>query len=324
MRSKRWSIGRHAQCETATVADFFPHPSEVPLLTPTVRSHGVKLNGRAPNVNVCGGDSGGPIIVNQDGQDYVAGVASRTGPWCENISIHTRIDPYLPFLDTAYRKGGQEKLVPSLDCVDTRPGGTLVAYFGYKNDNGVSVTIPHGANNRLALDVTAERPTLFRPGNRRFQVGIDFTPGQTVTWQLNAPHGPLTTVSANATSLRCGDVMGLVALATAKQRWLRSASKSSTSTGSSASTPASRATGSGRTTAKTSGQSSWGASRRRRPRKRTGCVNRSSKPCRGPQRVIRSSRRRWIVCIRLRELRAHRIGEKAPDEASGATREAKR
>jgi hypothetical protein len=203
---KRW--GRAPIVGTPTVADFFPAPSEVPLLTSTVRSHSVKLNGRAPNVNVCGGDSGGPIIVNQGGQDYVAGVASRTGPWCENISIYTRIDPYLPFLDTAYRKGGQEKIVPSLDCVDMRPDGKLTAYLGYKNDNGVSVTIPHGTSNQLALDVTAERPTLFLPGNKRFQVGIDFTPGQTVTWRLNAPNGPLTTVSANSSSPRCGDAMG--------------------------------------------------------------------------------------------------------------------
>jgi hypothetical protein len=193
---------------TPTLADYLPEPEDVPLLSATVRSHSVKLNGRAPNVNVCGGDSGGPIIVNQFGQDYVAGVASRTGPWCEDISIYTRIDPYLSFLDTAYRRGGQEKLVPSLDCVDTRPNGKLTAYFGYKNDNGVSITIPHGSANSLPLDVTGERPTVFEPGNNRFQVGIDFNPGQTVVWKLSPPNGPVTEVRANSASPRCGDTKG--------------------------------------------------------------------------------------------------------------------
>jgi hypothetical protein len=194
---------------TPTLADYQPDPSEVPLLTPTVRSHSLKLNGSAPHVNVCAGDSGGPILVNRWGQDYIAGVASRTGPWCENISIYTRIDPYLPFLDTAYRRGGQEKVIPSLDCVDTRGNGKLTAYFGYKNDNGVSITVPYGFNtNYLPLDVTNERPTLFKPGNKRFQVGIDFNPGQTVIWRLNPSHSPSTEVRATASSPRCGDDKG--------------------------------------------------------------------------------------------------------------------
>lgn len=190
---------------TPTLADYQPDPSDVPFLTPTVRSHNVKLNGTAPNANLCAGDSGGPIIVNQFGQDYVGGVASRTGPWCENLSIYTRIDPYLPFLDTAHRRGGQEKVVPSLDCVDTRVNGKLAAYFGYKNDNGVSVTVPYGSANSLPLDVTNERPTLFKPGDKRFQVGIDFTPGETVVWRLSPPYSPVTEVRATSSSPRCMD-----------------------------------------------------------------------------------------------------------------------
>jgi hypothetical protein len=193
---------------TPTLADYDPEPSEVPLLTPTVRSHNIKLNGRAPNVNLCSGDSGGPFIVNQFGQDYVAGVASRTGAWCENLSLFTRIDPYLPFLDEAYRRGGQAPLIPSLDCVDTRVNGKLAAYFGYNNENGVSVSVPHGARNQLALDASNERPALFHPGNNRFAVGIDFNPGQTVTWRLSPPNSPTTEVRATSASPRCEDTKG--------------------------------------------------------------------------------------------------------------------
>lgn len=192
---------------TPTLADYEPTPEEVPLLNATVRGHNIKINGRAPNVNLCGGDSGGPLLVNQYGQDYVAGVASRTGPWCENLSLFTRIDPYLPFLDEAYRRGGQAPLLPSLDCVDSR-NGKLTAYFGYNNQNGVSISVPYGSSNQLALDTKSERPTLFHPGNNRFAVGIDFNPGQTVTWRLSPPNSPTTQVTANASSPRCGDVKG--------------------------------------------------------------------------------------------------------------------
>jgi hypothetical protein len=194
---------------TPTLADYEPTPAEAPLLTSTVRSHNLKVNGKAPNVNLCSGDSGGPIIVNQFGQDYVAGVASRTGPWCEDLSLFTRIDPYLPFLDEAYRKGGQAPLTPSLDCVDTRVNGKLAAYFGYNNTNGVSVSVPYSTTkNFLPLDVKNERPALFHPGNNRFAVGIDFNPGQTVSWKLSPPNSNTTEVRATSSSPRCADTKG--------------------------------------------------------------------------------------------------------------------
>jgi hypothetical protein len=193
---------------TPTLADFEPPPEDVPLLTPTVRGHSIKLSGKKPNANLCSGDSGGPFIVNQSGQDYIAGVASRTGPWCEDISIYTRIDPYLPFLDEAYRRGGQAPLIPSLDCVDSW-NGKLTAYFGYKNDNGVSVSVPYSTTkNYFPLDVLNERPSLFAPGEHRFDFGIDVKAGQTLYWKLSPPNSPTTEVRATTSSPRCTDTMG--------------------------------------------------------------------------------------------------------------------
>jgi len=194
---------------TPTLADYQPTPAEVPLLTPTVRSHNVRLNGASPYGNLCSGDSGGPMIVNKYGQDYVAGVASRTGPWCETSSLYTRIDPYLPFLDEAYRRGGQASLTPSLDCVDSW-NGKFTAYFGYKNDNGVSISLPYdNTKNYLPLDVHNERPTLFKPGDNRFRVGIEFTAGQTVYWRLSPPNSPPTELRVTSASPRCADSKGL-------------------------------------------------------------------------------------------------------------------
>jgi hypothetical protein len=189
-----------------TAADYDPDDPHPGMLIPAVREHYIKMDGRNPFPNACSGDSGGPIIVNQWGQDYVAGVASWTGPWCEDYAFYLRIDPYLPFLDEAYRRGGQLRIIPSLDCVDARPDGKLTAYFGYDNENGVSISVPYSSTrNHLPLDVTNERPTLFKPGNNRFQFGIDFTAGQTVIWRLNPPNGPLTEVRATASSPRCAD-----------------------------------------------------------------------------------------------------------------------
>jgi hypothetical protein len=188
---------------TPTLADYQPLPEEVPLLTPTVRGHNLKLNGKKPNANLCSGDSGGPIIVNQYGQDYVAGVASRTGAWCEDMSLYTRIDPYLPFLDEAYRKGGQAPLVPGFDCIDAW-NGKQTAYFGYKNDNGINVSVPYGTKNSFPLDTKNQRPSLFKPGNNRFQFGIDIKAGQTLVWKLSPPNSPTTEVRATASSARCG------------------------------------------------------------------------------------------------------------------------
>jgi hypothetical protein len=194
---------------TPTLADYEPTAAEAPLLTPTVRGHNVKLNGKSPNANACSGDSGGPIIVSQFGQDYVAGVASRTGDWCEDLSFYARIDPYLPFLDEAYRSGGQAPLIPTLDCVDTRASGKLTAYFGYKNSNGIVVDIPYSSGkNYLPLDVGGERPTAFKPGDNRFQFGIDFNSNQTVYWKLSAPNGPTTELRATSSSPRCTDSVG--------------------------------------------------------------------------------------------------------------------
>jgi secreted trypsin-like serine protease len=197
--------GRAPILGTPKLADYEPTADEAPLLTPTVRGHNVKLGGRVPYSNLCSGDSGGPMIVSRYGQDYVAGVASRTGEWCEDLSLYTRIDPYLPFLDDAYRKGGQAPLVPSLDCVDTW-NGKLTAYFGYKNDNGVSIGVPYSTTkNYFPLDVQNARPALFKPGNNRFQFGIDFKAGQNLYWKLSPPNSPVTEVRASISSPRCAD-----------------------------------------------------------------------------------------------------------------------
>ncbi len=190
---------------TPTEADYHPDDPNPGMLIPSVREHYVKMNGQAPYPNGCAGDSGGPIIVNQWGQDYIAGVASWTGLWCEDYSLYTRIDPYLPFLDEAYRRGGQATLIPHLECVDTRPDGKLAAYFGYDNQNGVTISVPYGTKNYFPLDVNSERPSLFQVGQKHFDFGVDFTSGQTAYWKLLPENSPTTELRATSSSPRCAD-----------------------------------------------------------------------------------------------------------------------
>jgi hypothetical protein len=177
-----------------------PHPG---VLIPSVAASLFQLNGNAPNANGCAGDSGGPSIRNFDGQERVWGIGTWTGDFCENFQYETRLDGFLPFLDAAYQKGGQATTVPRLECVATRPGGGLRAYYGYNNQNGVNVSVPYGTNNQLSADTTNARPTVFQHGNHPYAFGVNFTASQTITWKLSPPNSPTTTLNASAASPRC-------------------------------------------------------------------------------------------------------------------------
>lgn len=195
--------GRTRVLGAPTQADYHADDPNPGMLNATVRNNVVKLDGHAPYSNGCFGDSGGPIIVNQWGQDYIAGVDYFGGLYCEDYSLHVRIDPFLPFLDQAYKKGGQETLIPSLECIAPRSGG-YTAYFSYENKNGVSITVPYGSKNQLALDTTGARPTKFLPGSRDFAFGVKFSTNQTVSYTLQPDNSPRTTVTASKSSPLCG------------------------------------------------------------------------------------------------------------------------
>jgi hypothetical protein len=187
-----------------TAADYHADDPNPGMLNATVRNNTFKLDGHVPNASPCFGDSGGPIIINQYGQDYIGGVGFWVGLSCEDYSIFTRLDPFLPFLDEAYKKGGQETLIPALDCVAPNPLGGYTAYFDYNNKNGVAITLPYGTKNSLALDTTSNRPTRFTPGEHDFVFGADFAATQTLNWTLAPDNSPRTSINVTKTSLACG------------------------------------------------------------------------------------------------------------------------
>jgi hypothetical protein len=195
--------GRSVTLGTPTMADYHADDPNPAMLDPAIRATYVKIDGHAPNSNGCFGDSGGPIIVNNFGQNYVAGVASWTGLSCEDYSLYTRLDPFLPFLDLSYKRGGQDVLKPTFACVTPNPQGSLTAIFGYQNDNGVGISVPYGSKNASARDTSNVRPTRFEVGVHPYAWGVDFTTGQTASWTFAPDNNPSVTLNATASSPRC-------------------------------------------------------------------------------------------------------------------------
>ena len=185
-----------------TEADYHADDPNPGMLDPEIRADLLKTDGRAPRSNTCAGDSGGPLIVERHGKEYVAGIGMWTGLFCEDYSIFTRIDPVMDFFDAQIDRAGEADIVPRLECVEDTGGG-LVAHFGYQNDNGVTVKIRHGSKNDFARDRADARPELFAPGNNPYAFSVPIRNGQRLTWKLNPPGGPTTVVHADASSPRC-------------------------------------------------------------------------------------------------------------------------
>ncbi|HET9955860.1 MAG TPA: trypsin-like serine protease [Polyangiaceae bacterium] len=186
-----------------TQADYHPEDPNPGMLQASVRQNVIKTDGHAPNSNTCFGDSGGPLIFNKSGQDYVAGVSYFTGLSCEDYSLFVRLDPFLPFIDRATKRGGQELLLPTFDCVTQTTTGYR-AFFGYNNKNGVSLSIPYGIKNLLARDTAGLRPTLFMPGEHHFAFAVDFAANQNVSWMLIPDNNSVVALSIGANSKKCG------------------------------------------------------------------------------------------------------------------------
>lgn len=187
-----------------TAADYHPEDPNPGVLVAANRLNLIKLDGRAPNANACFGDSGGPILNSENGQTTVAGINYFTGLACADYTLATRVNAFLPFFDQSAKKGGQESLKPSFDCVAPNAQGTLTAFFGYDNRNGVSIAVPYGSKNSLARDTANQRPNRFAPGAHHFSFGVDFAASDSVSWTL-APDGlPSTTLKVDKSSRRCG------------------------------------------------------------------------------------------------------------------------
>lgn len=187
-----------------TAADYHADDPNPGILDPKIQRDLLKLDGHAPSSNPCAGDSGGPVIIRKHGQNYLAGVNFWTGLFCEEYSIYTRIEPFLGFIADAVRNAGRGNIRPILQCVGGNSDGSLTAYFGYQNDNGLTVDIPFGWNNAfLPVKAGAKRPSSFGPGQHSWVFDVDFAAGQKLLYELRAPFSPPTLLRVDKNSPRC-------------------------------------------------------------------------------------------------------------------------
>ncbi|HEY0467779.1 MAG TPA: trypsin-like serine protease, partial [Polyangiaceae bacterium] len=196
--------GKTRTLGSPTLADNHAEDPNPGLNSAANRAKLIKTDGRAPYANACFGDSGGPLLVEDCGQTYIAGVEYFGGLSCKDYSLYVRTGSFVPFFESAEKKGGQESVKPVFDCVAPNAQGTLTAFFGYNNKNGVSVSLPYGEKNKLARDTKNQRPTRFLPGQHDFSFGIDFTSRQSLSWTLSTDNGRATTLNVDANSRRCG------------------------------------------------------------------------------------------------------------------------
>ncbi len=186
-----------------TAADYHTDDPNPGILDPTIRPNLLKTDGMAPSANTCAGDSGGPLLVESKGKTYLAGVGFWTGLFCEDYAIFTRVAPFLAYFDDAVTLAGKAPIVPRLECIAPQASGSFLAYFGYENDNSLTVTIPYGKQNQFAKDNAQARPSDFEPGDNAFDFSVPFTSKTQLSWKLTPPCGTTTTVTANATSPVC-------------------------------------------------------------------------------------------------------------------------
>jgi hypothetical protein len=188
-------------------SDFVPEDPNNGLFVPAIRAKLAKFDGRAPESNSCAGDSGAPIFSKRGNQKYVTAINFFTGLSCEGYSMATRVEPFLPYFEDVIAKGGNSPVLPQLRCVDEAADGSLTAFFGYDNQNVVSVDIPLGRDNQLREDALGVRPTHFLPGEHAWDFFVGFSKRDKLKYELRSEgehcRKNSQSVSASSRSPRC-------------------------------------------------------------------------------------------------------------------------
>jgi hypothetical protein len=91
-----------------------------------------------------------------------------------------------------------QSLTPTLQCVRNMGDGSYWAYFGYNNNNSVSVYVPLGSKNKFApTPIDRGQPKLFLPGDHTNVFIVVFS-GKNLIWTLDQA-----SVTANKDSTPC-------------------------------------------------------------------------------------------------------------------------
>jgi hypothetical protein len=198
-------IGKATILGSPTAADFHADDPNAGILDPAIRVDLLKLDGVAPNSAICAGDSGGPLLISEHGKTYVGGVSFWGGVGCEGYSMYTRIEPFLGFIKGAVADAGKRPIVPRLECVSREYDGSYTAFFGYDNQNALSIEVPYGRKNELRGDTEHARPEVFEFGDHAFAFSVDFDRSERLSYKLDPPQGPSTQLNVDRRSPRCDE-----------------------------------------------------------------------------------------------------------------------
>lgn len=91
-----------------------------------------------------------------------------------------------------------QSLIPTLQCLRYNGVNSYTAYFGYNNNNSVSVYVPLGSKNKFTpTPIDKGQPKLFLTGTHTNVFSVNFN-GKNLTWTLNQA-----SVTANSNSTPC-------------------------------------------------------------------------------------------------------------------------
>ncbi|MBN1322436.1 MAG: PKD domain-containing protein [Methanotrichaceae archaeon] len=93
----------------------------------------------------------------------------------------------------------REPVLPIFDCLEERPGGELLARYGYINPNPYQVIISIGPFNSIHGGIDGAQPTEFSPGGHSPSFVVEMS-GEGVAWELDG-------TTSSATDLRCIDCL---------------------------------------------------------------------------------------------------------------------
>jgi secreted trypsin-like serine protease len=159
----------------------------------------------------CVGDSGGPLLAIEGGDQLLAGLVSFgngcakaefPGVYARASSVAGWIERCIADQASCAEPGDALRPVrPVLDCVEAVGGGAYVAHFGYESDNSIALGIARGRDNRVFGSTAVDPPLAFAPGRVTRAFAAPFT--ALAAWVLVGPDGRPRAAIASRHSRRC-------------------------------------------------------------------------------------------------------------------------
>jgi secreted trypsin-like serine protease len=165
--------------------------------------------------DACVGDSGGPLMVIERGDQILEAVVSFgngcarpqfPGVYARTSALATWVERCIADPSRCGSAGQRLPPVrPELDCVEALGGGQFLAHFGHDSEAAIALAIAPGPDNRVIGDASSEvePPLVFAPGRVRRAFSAPFT--RTASWVLVGPDLRPRLARATRRSPRCAD-----------------------------------------------------------------------------------------------------------------------